>query len=68
MYRTELDVNYDAEMKPVSGSCTACGEKMPKPPADIENSTDVILWLSKQYIEHRNHKHSQDERRRIRRD
>ena len=68
MYRTELKVNYDAEMKPVSGSCTACGEKMPKSPADLQNPADIIVWLSGKYIEHKRAKHSQDERRRVPRD
>lgn len=68
MYRTELKVNYDAEMKPVSGSCTACGEKMPKSPVDLKNSGDIIVWLSGKYIEHKKQKHSDDERRRVPRD
>jgi hypothetical protein len=68
MYRTELKVEYNAEMKPTSASCTACGEKMPKSPADLENPADIIVWLSGKYIEHKRAKHSQDERRRVPRD
>jgi hypothetical protein len=68
MYRTELKVNYDATMKPVSGSCTACGDKMPKPIDTLENPADIIMWLSEKYIEHRELKHSNGERRRVSRE
>jgi len=68
MYRTELKVNYDAEMKPVSGSCTVCGEKMPKSPADLQTPAEIIVWLSGKYLEHKKQKHSNDERRRMPRD
>jgi hypothetical protein len=68
MAGTELKIEYNEDMKPISATCAGCGEKMPKPPADLENSVDVIVWLSGKYIEHRTQKHSQDERRRIRRD
>ena len=68
MYRTELKVSYDPEIKPVSGSCTVCGEEMPKSPADLQNPTDIIVWLSDKYIEHKKVKHSHDDRRRVPRD
>ena len=65
MYRTELEVNYDPEMKPVSGSCTVCGEKMPRSPADLRDSAEIIVWLSEKYSEHKKLMHSQDDRRRV---
>jgi len=68
MSRTELNVEYDSEMRPISATCTRCGGKMPQPPANLQNSADIIVWLSEKYIEHRKLKHSQDERRRIPRD
>jgi hypothetical protein len=68
MSRTELQIEYNEEMKPISATCTACGEKMPKPPGELQNSADVIVWLSEKYIEHRKLKHSQDDRRRVPRD
>jgi hypothetical protein len=61
MNRTELKVEYNHEMKPVSAMCTGCREKMPTPGADLANSADIIVWLSNQYIEHRRLKHSQDD-------
>jgi hypothetical protein len=57
MSRAELEIEYDQEMTPVSGMCTACREMMPKPPADIVNSADIILWFSVKFIEHRRLKH-----------
>jgi len=71
MIRTELKIGYDNTMKPISATCIACGEKMPLPPAKLYNlneSADTIVWFSERYIEHRRLKHSQDDRRRIRRD
>ena len=71
MDRTELKIEYDSEMKPVSASCTACGEQMPLPPAKtfyLNDSADTIVWFSEVYIEHRKRKHSQDDRRRMPRD
>jgi hypothetical protein len=46
-------------MNPVSAACTASGEKVPLPPADVENSADIVVGLSRKYIEHRRLKHSQ---------
>jgi len=68
MNRTELNVEYDSEMRPISATCTRCGEKMPQPPTDLQNSADIIVWLSEKYAEHRKLKHSQDDRRRVPRD
>jgi len=68
MYRSELNLNFDAEMNPVSGSCSACGEKMPKSPADLRDSAEIIVWLSAKYTEHKMQKHAQEDRRRTPRD
>jgi hypothetical protein len=68
MSRTELKFEYDDEAKPISATCTACGEKMPKPPRDLQNSADIIMWSAEKYIGHRNLKHSHDDRRRFPRD
>jgi hypothetical protein len=59
--RAESKIDYDQEMKPVSAMCTACREMMPKPPADIVNSADIILWFSFKFIEHRRLKHLRDD-------
>jgi len=32
MSRTELKIEYDAQMKPIRAICNGCGEKMPFPP------------------------------------
>lgn len=61
MGRTELKIIYDESMSPVSAICTACAEMMPCPPAELQNSADIIMWLSKEYIEHRKLKHRDDE-------
>ena len=66
--RTELRIDYDAQMRANSGSCANCGEKMPRPPAELQNSADIIVWLSEKYVEHRKLKHSNNERRRVPRD
>lgn len=55
--RTELRVEYDKEMHPVSATCTSCGEKMPKPPDHLKDSADIIMWLSQRYLEHKEWKH-----------
>jgi hypothetical protein len=62
---TELKVIYDDKMKPICATCTGCGEKMPEPPADLQKSADIIMWLSQKYTEHRSLKHSQEDRRRV---
>jgi hypothetical protein len=68
MSRTELKFEYDDDAKPICATCTACGEKMPKPPAELQNTADIIMWSSEKYIAHRKLKHSQDDRRRFPRD
>jgi hypothetical protein len=66
--RTELNVEYDSEMRPVSATCTGCGEKMPQPPANLQKAADIIGWLSEKYVEHRKLKRSQDDRGQVPRD
>ena len=63
----ELRIEYDDSIKPVSGVCAGCGEKILSP-SDIERPAEVIRWLFQRYIEHRSLKHSQDDRRRMPRD
>jgi len=55
--RTELQFAYDENMRPVSATCTGCGEKMPMPPRTITDSADIVMWLSQRYLEHRKLKH-----------
>jgi hypothetical protein len=59
--RTELRFVYDENMRPISATCTACGERMPKPDPALENSADIIMFFSKKYFEHRNLKHRSDD-------
>jgi hypothetical protein len=63
--KTELRFVYDENMRPISATCTGCAEQMPKPDPVLENAADIILFFSKEYIEHRKRKHAQDDRRRI---
>lgn len=66
--RTELRFVYDESMHPIGATCSACGEKMPKPDPALKNSAEIIMWFSRQYVEHKEEKHSQDDRRRVPRD
>jgi hypothetical protein len=66
--RTELKFVYDDKMHPLSATCSGCGERMPKPPADMKDNADTIVWFSEQYIEHKKLKHPSDDRRRVPRD
>lgn len=61
MNRTELKVGYDEAMKPISASCTRCGERMLPPPSNLQTSADIIYWFSREYLEHRKAKHPQHE-------
>jgi len=65
MSRTELKFEYDEGARPISATCTACSEKMPNPPEELQNPTDIIMWSSEKYIEHRKLKHSQDDSRQV---
>lgn len=68
MKRTELHLEYNEAMKLVSATCEWCGEKMPSAPADLQNAADIIMWLSRVYIEHHRLKYSHEDRRRATRD
>lgn len=68
MSRTELNIEYNDEIKPISATCARCGEKMPDPPDNLRDSGEIIMWLSMVYVEHRSLKHSNEDRRRIPRD
>jgi len=61
---SELKIEYNDEMKPISATCTGCGEKMPPLPSDLQSPADAVVWLAEKYVEHRKLKHSQEERRR----
>jgi hypothetical protein len=58
--RTELRFDYDEKMRPISGTCTGCGEKMPTPPCTINDSADIVMWLSQRYLEHRKIQHASE--------
>ena len=66
--KSELKFTYDEDMHPIGAACTACGEQMPKPDPALKDSADIIGWFSGKYIEHRQHKHSEEDRRRVPRD
>jgi hypothetical protein len=55
--RPELSFSYDANIRPIAGKCTACGEQMPAPPSDPRDNIDTILWLSHHFIVHKQLKH-----------
>ena len=63
--RTELKIEYDHTMMPVSATCSACSERMPQAPADLKTAADIIVWISGKYLDHRTMKHSNDDGRRI---
>jgi len=52
----ELIIRYDHQLRPASAECTSCGQHMPKPPSDLEGS-EIIVWFSGRFIEHRKEKH-----------
>jgi len=68
MRMTELQIDYDDHARPISATCTACGEKMSNFPKDLENPADIITWSFEKFIEHRTLRHSQEDRRRIARE
>jgi hypothetical protein len=53
----ELDVEYDDELNPVSGRCSACREKMPRLIAKDPTPDVVARWLIVQFEIHRRRKH-----------
>ena len=56
--KPELSFTYDADMRPIAGKCTACGEQMPAPPTDPRDNVDTILWLSHHFLIHKKLKHA----------
>ncbi len=56
--RPALLFSYDKLMRPVSAKCKLCGEQMPEPTTELGSPADVVVWLSKQFIEHKKTKHS----------
>ena len=56
--RPELSFSYDADIHPIAGKCTACGEFMPVPTTDPRDNVDTVLWLSQHFLIHRQLKHS----------
>jgi hypothetical protein len=56
--RPELAFNYDRDMRPVSAQCSLCGEKMPPLPPDVRLPGDVIVWLSRRFLDHKKLKHT----------
>jgi hypothetical protein len=54
----ELAFTYDAETRPASAMCTACGEQMPQPSSDLHDVVATIMWLSRDFIEHKRIKHA----------
>ena len=59
--KTELRFAYDENMRPISATCTGCGEQMAKPDPSLENSADIVMWLSEQFLEHRKEKRHRSE-------
>lgn len=53
----ELAIRYDDELRPTSAQCSSCGLRMPAPPHDLQETVDVIMWFSDNFIEHRKQKH-----------
>lgn len=56
--RPDLQFTYDGHGKPVAAKCSLCGLTMPLPPGDLDRPADVIVWLSRRYIEHKAEIHS----------
>ena len=55
--RPELTLSYDPAMVPIAGKCSACGEQMPPPPSDPRDNVDAVLWLSHQFMIHKQVSH-----------
>jgi hypothetical protein len=43
--RTELTIEYDEQMKPISAIYAGCGENMPAAPAEMQTASDIIEAL-----------------------
>jgi hypothetical protein len=53
----ELTIRYNHVLRPESAECSSCGQQMPKPPSELTDSSDLVLWFSGQVIDHRKEKH-----------
>ena len=53
----ELTIRYDNDLRPESAECSSCGKQMPQPPSELTDSSEIVLWFSGHYIEHRYEKH-----------
>ncbi len=54
---SELSFIYDPELRPVSAKCSVCGQLMPPPPSMLLDAADMVMWLSKQFLEHKRLNH-----------
>lgn len=57
--RPQLTFQYGHSMCPLSATCSVCGAVMPLPPANLTRPADIVMWLSRQFIEHKRETHSQ---------
>jgi hypothetical protein len=55
--RTELAINYDSRMHPLSARCKECGAAMRSADPKLKDPIDIILWFSQLYVEHRRAMH-----------
>ena len=55
--QAELSFAYDANIQPIAGTCSACGEPMPAPPTHPRDSVDAVLWFGHHFLVHRSLKH-----------
>jgi hypothetical protein len=53
----ELTIRYDHRLQPESAECCSCGQQMPQPPSNLKDSSDIILWFSTHFENHRKQKH-----------
>ena len=51
--QAELSFAFDANIQPISGTCSACGETMPAPPTHPRDSVDAILWFAHHFLVHK---------------
>lgn len=56
--RPALLFSYDPLRHSVSAKCKICGEQMPEPSVELSSSGDLVVWLSRQFIEHKKLKHA----------
>ena len=49
----ELTIRYGHDLRPESAECSSCGKQMPQPPSELTDSSEIVLWFSGHFIEHR---------------